>query len=256
MFLYAETMQIIVLILVLIFILPCHAESIKVVTEEYPPYNFTQNGKIIGSATTVLTAILDKAKLDYEIQSYPWSRAILISLEQKNTLIYSISRTPVREEFYYWIGPISSTNKAYLYKLKSRNDLNITKLKQAKHYRVGVVRGWTTAKYLSDKGFSKIEDTTYNGQGMRKLYAGHIDFLVSDIYLNRLSSTKYKLDLSKIEKTVPVFENTDPKLYIALAKSLNSESLAIKLQEALASLELETIFNFKGLESEQPHKIQ
>ena len=71
MFLYAETMQIIVLILVLIFILPCHAESIKVVTEEYPPYNFTQNGKIIGSATTVLTAILDKAKLDYEIKSYP-----------------------------------------------------------------------------------------------------------------------------------------------------------------------------------------
>lgn len=52
------------------------AQTITVVTEEYPPYNFRDaDKKITGMATEVVEAVLKRAKLDYKVDIYPWARA-------------------------------------------------------------------------------------------------------------------------------------------------------------------------------------
>lgn len=39
------------------------AESLTIVTEEMPPFNYTENGNVTGMATEVVRAVLDRAAL-------------------------------------------------------------------------------------------------------------------------------------------------------------------------------------------------
>ena len=76
-------------------------------TEEYPPYNMSDGqGRVTGVATDIVRALLEGAGIEYEIAVYPWARAIAMARTQVNTCVFSMSRTPEREELYRWIGPL------------------------------------------------------------------------------------------------------------------------------------------------------
>ncbi len=100
---------------------------LKVVTEEFPPYNYTVNGKIKGISTSIITETLKRSGLKYHLKVYPWKRAYhAITLREKNVLIYSIYRSAEREPlFAAWIGPILPPAAVYFYKLKERSDLKV-----------------------------------------------------------------------------------------------------------------------------------
>ena len=51
------------------------AETIKVLTEEFPPYNYTEDARITGFSTEVVQAVLKEAKIQGDFQSMPWARA-------------------------------------------------------------------------------------------------------------------------------------------------------------------------------------
>jgi len=56
-----------VFFLITIFMLPVYGQSIQVVTEEFPPYNYKENGKITGISTEVVQAILKKADINLKV---------------------------------------------------------------------------------------------------------------------------------------------------------------------------------------------
>jgi len=75
-----------------------NAQHLRVVTENWPPYNFfNQNDQIVGSSTEVVRAVLEKAGFSYSIEVYPWARSYSIAQNNSNVLIYTILRTPFRE---------------------------------------------------------------------------------------------------------------------------------------------------------------
>lgn len=82
-------------------------DEIRIVTEELPPYNMTQDGQITGMSTEVVQAVLKEVGMSAPIQSMPWARAYDIALNSENTLIYSITRTRQRENLFKWVGDIA-----------------------------------------------------------------------------------------------------------------------------------------------------
>ncbi|MCP4160824.1 MAG: hypothetical protein GY760_12190 [Deltaproteobacteria bacterium] len=48
-----------------------YAESLEIVTEEFPPFNYTENGKITGCSTEVVEAVLKEAGIKGNPVSYP-----------------------------------------------------------------------------------------------------------------------------------------------------------------------------------------
>ena len=76
------------------------AEEIKIVTTEFPPYNYEENGKITGLSTKVVRAVLKELGMNSEIKSYPWARAYEMALKQENVLIYSILRISEKENLF------------------------------------------------------------------------------------------------------------------------------------------------------------
>lgn len=69
------------------------ADNVLIVTEELPPYNFTDQGTLTGLSTEVVQAVLHQLDLNARFQVMPWARAYELAQSAPNVLIYSITRT-------------------------------------------------------------------------------------------------------------------------------------------------------------------
>jgi polar amino acid transport system substrate-binding protein len=126
-------------------------ETIKILTEEYPPFNYTDKGKITGLGTEVVQAVLKEINIEGQFQSLPWARAYETAQTSESVLIYSINRSKEREKLFKWIGPITPTD-FYLFSLKSRN-LHLASLEDAKTLQTGTVNQDIGEQYLASQGF-------------------------------------------------------------------------------------------------------
>ncbi len=129
------------------------AETIKVVTEELAPYNYTEKGVLTGFCTEIVQAILKEINIQGDFQSMPWARAYDSALRNENVLIYSIGRTPQREMLFKWVGPIAPANN-YLFALAS-NNIKISQLADAKKYQIASVNADVGEQFLESQGFLK-----------------------------------------------------------------------------------------------------
>ena len=80
------------------------AIDIEIYTENWPPLNFENGGKITGFTTDIVREIQRRTKIKGEIKLLPWKRAYFNALNKKNALIYSIVRNPQREGLFRWVG--------------------------------------------------------------------------------------------------------------------------------------------------------
>ncbi len=130
----------------------CSAKEYKIFTEPLEPVHYEEDGKIKGIATEIVAAIFAEADLPSHIAVYPWKRAYQMALEEKASFIYTINRTEKREKLFKWIGPILS-KETNLYKLKSREDINIISFEDAKNYTTAVILGHSLTTRLVELGF-------------------------------------------------------------------------------------------------------
>nr|WP_315182830.1 transporter substrate-binding domain-containing protein [uncultured Albidiferax sp.] len=154
-------------------------ETIKILTEEYPPYNFTDKGRITGLGTEVVQAVLKEIHIEGQFQSLPWARAYDIAQSSESVLIYSINRSKDREKLFKWVGPITPTD-FYLFSLKSRN-LHLTSLEEAKQLQIGTVNQDIGEQYLVSQGFAlghNLQSSARYELNYEKLKLGRVDLWV------------------------------------------------------------------------------
>jgi polar amino acid transport system substrate-binding protein len=155
-------------------------EPIRVVTEEMPPYNMTQDGKLTGLSTEVVQAVFKEVGIPANIQSMPWARAYDIALNTENVLIYSIARTTQREHLFKWVGMVAPMTW-YLY---ARPDSGITleDLDDARRYQIATVKEDAGEQYLLSKNFSVGKNLQSNNKyayNYEKLKLGRVDLWIS-----------------------------------------------------------------------------
>jgi polar amino acid transport system substrate-binding protein len=129
------------------------AEPVTVVTEQWPPYNYAENGEIRGVMTEIVRATLETAGIPHEIRVYPWARAYKVAKNRKNVLIYSIFKLPNRERHFQWIPISGLSTKMYLFRPRFRDNIRVDSLEDARRYRIGVTRETSTHHFLLAHGF-------------------------------------------------------------------------------------------------------
>ena len=77
------------------------AKKMLVVCEEYPPYQYSENGKIVGIHKDIVEEAAKNLGIKLEIISVPWPRALQMVKTWKADGIFSIFKTKEREE-YLW----------------------------------------------------------------------------------------------------------------------------------------------------------
>jgi polar amino acid transport system substrate-binding protein len=169
---------------------PRAAETLRIVTEELPPYNFTENGRITGLSTEVVEAVLKEIGVEASIHSMPWARAYDMAQNTENVLIYSITRTPAREKLFKWVGIVAPTDW-YLFSLKSR-EVKLRRLDDARPYQIATVNEDAGEQYLVGKGFvigRNLQQSNRYEANYEKLRLGRVDLWVANelnaLYLAR-----------------------------------------------------------------------
>ena len=155
------------------------AESLKIVTEEFPPYNYTEDGEVTGFSTEVIRAVLKEVQMTGEFQSMPWARAYETAKSSDSVLIYSIGRTPQREKLFKWVGVVTPIQH-YLYSSPQRK-LVFDQLEQAKPYQIATVNEDVGEQFLITKGFVKgknLQSSSKYEVNYEKLKLGRVDLWI------------------------------------------------------------------------------
>jgi polar amino acid transport system substrate-binding protein len=155
-------------------------DEIRIVTEELPPYNMTQDGRVTGMSTEVVRAVLEEIGLQASIQSMPWARAYDIALNAENVLIYSITRTAQREKLFKWVGEIAPMNW-YLY-ARPESNIRLDNLDEARQYQIATVKDDAGEQYLEAKGFTIGKNLQSNNKyqyNYEKFKLGRVDLWIS-----------------------------------------------------------------------------
>lgn len=156
------------------------AETFKVYTEQLPPYNFLENGKVVGSSTELLRDLLEKSGhkvYQDKINLVPWSRGYHEAQNTENTILYSVARTLERENLFKWVGPINKLTVGLIAK-KSLMAKNLTPACLT-NYTIGVMHDTAAESMLLNLGI-KITDLERfsNPQAqLKKLNDGRIDMV-------------------------------------------------------------------------------
>ncbi|RTZ16778.1 transporter substrate-binding domain-containing protein [Vibrio aquaticus] len=122
-------------------------------TEQYPPYNFEEEGSLQGIAVDVLTAVGEQVQSTIsrdKIQVQPWPRAYRSALIKTNTVLFSTTRTQLREHIFQWAGPITSTRIVVL--AKKSQQIQIEHSMALAQYRIGVIRDDVGEQLLLELG--------------------------------------------------------------------------------------------------------
>ncbi|GGJ98385.1 hypothetical protein GCM10009304_25370 [Pseudomonas matsuisoli] len=179
------------------------AESIRVVTEELPPYNMTVNGRLTGLSTEIVQALLEEAGVEASIQSMPWARAYDIALNDANVMIYSITPTPEREPLFKWVGVVASSRWA-LYS-NGTSDIQLRTLEDARRYQIATVKQDVGEQFLIANGFqtgSGLQSSTRYELNYQKLQQGRVDLWISNelnaAYLARAAQDNPALTLRQV----------------------------------------------------------
>jgi len=152
------------------------SQQVTVITEEFPPYQYSDHGEVSGMSTEVVKAALAEAGISAPIAIMPWARAYKMALEDKNVLIFSLARTKEREALFKWIGQVNEAEN-YVYARADRG-LTISSLEDARQYVTGTVVGDIRESYFLDHGFTlnkDIQSVRQHEQNYAKLRAGRID---------------------------------------------------------------------------------
>lgn len=138
--------------------------SITMITEEWPPYNYTENHELTGFSTEVIKMVMKDLNRNDKILVLPGPRAMKVFQNTPRSMFFSMIQTKERKPLYKWIGPFGEQS-IYFYK-RNGSRINIKNLEDAKKVKSICSRG-TGLVYsmLTEAGFKNL-DTGVTGEGI------------------------------------------------------------------------------------------
>jgi len=227
----------VVISVLFVLVLPSllHADELKIFTEEMPPYNHSDdNHEATGFSTVIVKELLERSGLgitDGKIKVYPWARAYMILQKEKNVMLFSTTRSKEREKLFKWVGPIASRT-IWFWKLRKRKDINVSSLEDAKQYRVGAVREFASARYMTQLGFN-LDLCSSEEINFKKLLVNRFDILTALELAAAYQMNKQGKSFSQLEKLVSLDDRYD--YYLAFNRN-TSDEIIYRLQNTLEDM--------------------
>ncbi len=202
------------------------------VTEEYPPYNYTENGELYGIAVDVLlksSEISGDSISKSSILVLPWSSGYRSALIEKDKVVFSTTRTKLRENLFQWVGPISKTRIVVM--AAKKRAIEITSPEQLIEYSIGVIRDDVGEQLLLELGVPResMQERSDAEVLAKSLKKGRIDLWAYEENVARWWLDKFGYDQKEFEV---VYVLQEGELYYAFNRNVDIV-LINKLQRAL-----------------------
>jgi len=213
------------------------AHKLRFVAEDLPPFHFLDaNRNPTGVLVDVIKAVISVAKVDAEIELMPFARCYESTQHQPNVFMFSLLKTSDRTPRFKWLGQTYKA-KAYLVGLKSRSDLQLNTIEDAKSLVVGTIRGYHSEHYLKEANFT-IEDNLHlsvNYQQMwGMLFKNRIDLVLTNFIALEFELNSIDLEVNDIT-TYLELEDFPNQLHIATGLTTPDQTIK-KLSDALIQI--------------------
>jgi polar amino acid transport system substrate-binding protein len=164
-----------VFILLSVCMTGCSQAGLRVISEENPPYNFTdETGNITGQSTEIVRQIVSKTGSHVSIEMLPWTQGYSIVQKEPNTVLYSTSRIPQREGLFKWVGPIGTADNWFY--SKQGAGITIASLDDAKKVKsIAVYKDDSNQIFLQGQGFTNLDICQDATECIKKLVDGKVD---------------------------------------------------------------------------------
>lgn len=132
------------------------ARDLTYITEQFPPYNYQEDGKLQGVSVDLLDKAWESMGVNLNrsvIQFLPWRDGYQQTLDKTNTILFSTARLPQREQLFKWAGPIGPIRNVLL--AKRDKNISITAPEDLEKYRIGAINDDSAFQMLLDKGMKK-----------------------------------------------------------------------------------------------------
>lgn len=189
------------------------AREWTVITENRPPYNYIEKGRVTGSSTEVARELLRRLGIESKIQIMPWARGYTQLKEQPNVALFSTTFTPGRKDLFRWVGPICRITSGFY--ARQGSGVHPVSLEDAAKVRgVATYREDVFESELRNLGFSNLESSNSPTSNLKKLISGRVDLWLIDNIGSSWIAEAIGVDPEAIEMVLP-FRTYD--LFIALS---------------------------------------
>ncbi|WP_317930572.1 substrate-binding periplasmic protein [Halioxenophilus sp. WMMB6] len=159
---------------------------LPIAMENYPPFEFEQEGKIVGFTTEIVAQVLERLGYSPDIKNLPWSRAETMVKGGHIAAIYSLVKNSEREQYYYFSDPLCTVTN-YFFKLK-KNEIQWQSMDDLKDYSVGISQGYQYAPEFMQaikgnlfKRVDKIAGNNLELRHLRRLKYGLVDLSICSL---------------------------------------------------------------------------
>lgn len=205
--------------------------ELTIMTEEFPPYNYTKDSEIKGLCTRVVQAVQKKVGDQTAIGVGSWGPSYERLLSGPDMGLFCTTRTEQREKLFKWVGPIAYSNLVF-----QENTLHPTDIKtfeDAKKLSVGVIENDSSQIYLTEKGFKNLKVYPNDKEMYADLSKGKFDLTTGNELNLPLLTKEVGLPGKSIRNTQVVIYRKG--MYLAFSKDV-SDVLISKWQTALEEM--------------------
>ena len=198
-------------------------ESLTCITEDFPPFNYKEGGQYHGIAVDLLVEIWKDLGVNRSSESIvlmEWSEGYQKTLNEANTLLFSTSRIPEREDLFRWAGPITRINESII--ALGGSSLSIQTGADLKQYTIGVISDYSNISLLHNLGITNEELTfVHNAEELyRKLDGGEVDVIAFSEASGQIVAQLMGYDPSRF---TPVFTLKSSEIYYAFNRDTDPQ---------------------------------
>nr|WP_295776229.1 transporter substrate-binding domain-containing protein [Rhodoferax sp.] len=219
------------------------ADSFRLVTFEYPPYEYTENGEVKGLAVDIVREAFKLMNHEAVIEILPWPRCQVLFERGEVDGIFTFFQNDERQAFTLYSKEVVVTQTIALWVLKNTKIEFNGDLTRLQPYQFGITsktsygeRFDTAMKYglLHTEAAASIEGN------IRKLMSGRVDIWVSNRdgahhELKRLGLFGKVRELKRPIQVVPAF--------VGFSKLRNHAALRDSFDQALATLKHSGVYD-------------
>jgi len=170
--------------LAVLFASQVFSEPLQLVTLQYPPYEYEEEGELKGFIAAIVKEVFKRIDQPINIKVYPFARALNMIHDGNADAIFTAAKNPERETFADFPKEILIDQRMSLFVSTNSTltfDGDLNKLRQ---YRFGVINGYRYGNIFDDAVkngiLPNIDQTDSAESNIKKLVVGRFDFMMSN----------------------------------------------------------------------------
>jgi polar amino acid transport system substrate-binding protein len=215
------------------------SSALTLLTEENPPFSYTEKGKLQGSAADIVREMASRAGVPVKVEVLPWDKAYMRTQGEREICLFATARLENREKLFVWVGPIATN----LWAVFGRGDFAppIRTLKDLAPYRIGTVLRDSKVEFLRENGVNDLRSAREDAQNppLLLLPRSHHDHI--DLWITNFNSGRDVAKAAKVTDLKLVFIASEQPLFLACSPQTDRAVIG-ELGKALETMKADGSF--------------